>query len=172
MARLRQRTLATVRRSGTETLRPLKALAVIDGSERTGRVIECALNLAQHGCGLEVVLLGIVRKPPEGRLRGYGSFKRDEIHARLTEIIGERAVVAAARRFDKAGVLHKDRIEIGEPAATILDIADEEGCDLILIGDTVPGALQRWLANAVGLSVMTVASQVVHLAAIPVLVVK
>ena len=99
-----------------------KALVVIDGSERTGRVIEYALRLAQDGRGVEVVLLGIVPEPADGRLRGYGSFKRDEIHARLKDVIGQRAVAAAARRLEQAGVSHKDRIEVGDPAQTILRV--------------------------------------------------
>jgi nucleotide-binding universal stress UspA family protein len=150
-----------------------KVLVVIDGSERTGRVIEYALSLAQEGRrGFEVVLLGVVPEPADGRLRGYGSFKREEIHARLKGLIGQRAVVAAARRFDQAGVRHKDRIEVGDPAETILRVVAEEGCDEVLVGDPPPGVFQRWLPRVTGLSVATVASQVARLAAVPVVVVK
>jgi nucleotide-binding universal stress UspA family protein len=65
-----------------------------------------------------------------------------------------------------------DRIEVGDPAETILRVASEEGCDLILLGDEHPGALRRWLPKVTGLSLATVASQVVQLAAVPVVVVK
>ena len=153
-------------------LRPLKVLAVIDGSERTGRVIEYALGLAQNGRPLETVLLAVIRQPPDGRLRGYGSFKRDEINARLKDVIGQRAVSAAARRFDQAGISHKDRIEIGDPVETILRVAHEEGSDVVLVADGPAGAVQRWLPKAIGLSVATVASQVVQRAVVPVVVVK
>jgi nucleotide-binding universal stress UspA family protein len=152
--------------------RPLKVLAVIDGSERTGRIIAYAIDLAQRRTGVEVVLQGIVREAPDGRLRGYGSFKREEIHARLRDLVGQRSVAAAARRLDQERIAHKDRVDIGDPVAVILRTVAEEGADMVLIGDAPAGAVQRWLAKAIGLSVATVASQVALLAPVPVVVVK
>jgi nucleotide-binding universal stress UspA family protein len=169
MASLQSQERPTVRRIATAKLDSPKLLVVIDGSERTGRVIEYALRLAHdRWCGVEVVLLGIVPQPPDGRLRGYGSFKRDEIHAHLKDVIRQRAVAAAARRFDQAGVCHKDRIEVGDPAETILRVAGEEGSDIVLIGEAPAGAFRRWLPKVIGLSVATVASQVAQLAVMPV----
>ena len=147
-------------------------LAVIDGSERTNRVLDFAVDLARDGRGVEAILLGLVSEPPDGRLRGYGSFKRKEIHARLKDRMGARAVAAAARRLDQAAVTHKDRIEVGDAAETILRVADEEACDVVLLGDAPAGALRRWLPKLTGLSVTTVASEVTQLAAIPIVVVK
>lgn len=172
MASLRSQEHPTVQRTATANLGSPTVLVVIDGSERTGRVIEYAVSLAQGGRGLEVVVLGVVPEPPDGRLRGYGSFKRDEIHARLKDAIGQRAVAAAARRFDQAGVSHRERIEVGDPAETILRVAGEEGCDVVLLGDSPAGAFRRWLPKVIGLTVATVASQVAQLAAVPVVVVK
>ncbi len=151
--------------------RPLEVLAVIDGSERAGRIVEYALGLAHAGRPLQLVLLGVVREPPEGRLRGYGSFKRDEVHARLREACG-RAVAAAARRLEQEGVSHRDRIEVGDPVETILRIAREEGSDVILIGDAPAGAVRRWLGRTIGLALPTVATQVIQDAAGPVVVDK
>lgn len=172
MTSLQSQERPNVQRPAAAKLLSPKVLVVIDGSERTGRVIEYALSLAQEGRGIEVVLLGVVPEPADGRLRGYGSFKREEIHARLKGLIGQRAVAAAARRFDQAGVPHKDRIEVGNPAETILRVVAEEGCDEVLVGDAPPGVFQRWLPRVTGLSVATVASQVARLAAVPVVVVK
>jgi nucleotide-binding universal stress UspA family protein len=172
MASLRSQEHPTVERTATANLGSPKVLVVIDGSERTGRVIEYAVSLTQGDRGVEVVVLGVVPEPPDGRLRGYGSFKRDEIHARLKDAIGQRAVVAAAHRFDQAGVSHKDRIEVGDPAETILRVAAEEGCNVVLLGDAPAGAFRRWLPKVIGLSVATVASQVAQLAAVPVVVIK
>jgi nucleotide-binding universal stress UspA family protein len=152
--------------------RPLRVLAVIDGSERTGRVIEFALDLVPEGRGLEAILLGVVPDPPDGRLRGYGSFKAKDVRARLEDLVGARAVAAAARRFDQAGVTHQDRVEVGDPAETILRVAREETCDVILLGEAPVGIFRRWSLKATGVSVATVAIQVTQLAAIPVIVMK
>ena len=144
MASLQSQEHSTVLRTAA-ALHSHKVLVVIDGSERTGRVIEYALSFAQDGRGVEAVLLVVVPEPADGRLRGYGSFKRDEIHARLKYDIGQRAIAAAARRFDQAGVSYKDRVEIGDPADTILRVAGEEGCDVVLVGDAPAGTFRRWL---------------------------
>jgi nucleotide-binding universal stress UspA family protein len=105
-------------------------------------------------------------------LRGYGSFKRKDIHARLADVMSERAVAAAARRFDQAGVTHQDRIEVGDPVRSILRVAEHEACDAVLLGDPPTGALRSWLARATGLSVCTLASEVIRLATVPVVIVK
>jgi nucleotide-binding universal stress UspA family protein len=150
----------------------LKVLAVIDGSERTGHVLEYLRRLAQHGAKLEAVLLNVQPKPEDGRLRGYGSFKQEVIHDRLINDVGRRIVSSAGRRLCQAGIIHKERIEIGHTAETILRVAREETCGLILLGEAHPDALRRWLAKATGLVLGSIASQVVQLADMPVVVVK
>jgi nucleotide-binding universal stress UspA family protein len=145
---------------------------VIDGSERTGRVIEHALVLADGGRSAEVILLGVVPEPADGRLRGYGSFKREEIHAQLKSVLKQRAVNSAARRFEQAGVAHADRVEVGDPVEAILRIADEESCDIVVVGDAPAGGFRRWLPKVTGLSVATTASQVAQSANVPVVLVK
>ncbi len=164
--------LQSSEQTASKTTRPAKLLVVVDGSERAGRVIEYALGLVPNGKQREIVLLGVVRQPDDARLRGYGSFKRDQINAHLKETLGRRSISAAARRFDQAGVAHKDRIEVGDPVETILRVANEEGCDLILVADAPAGTVQRWLPKAVGLSLATIAGQVAQQAVVPVVVVK
>ena len=83
----------------------------------------------------------------------------------------QRSVSAVARRLDHEKIAHVDRVEVGDPAATIVRVAREEGVDLILIGDAPPSIVQRMLP-AIGLSVATITSQVVQRATIPVVVVK
>ncbi len=154
------------------TTRPVRALIVIDGSERTGRVLELALDLAAKGLRLEAILLGVISEPPDGRLRGYGSFKRKDIHARLKDQMGSRAVAAVGRRLEAAGIVHRDRVEVGDPAASILRVAEEEACDLIILADAPPGLVRRWLPALTGLAVSTVGSAVAQAGALPVVTVK
>jgi nucleotide-binding universal stress UspA family protein len=149
----------------------LKVLAVIDGTERTGRIIDYALGLKSLGHGFQVVVLGVVPEPATGRLRGYGTFKKAEIYGGLIDTMRQRAVSAVARRLDQEKIAHVDRVEVGDPAATVLRVAQEEDADLILLGDGPPNVVQRMLP-AIGLSVATVANQVVQRATIPVVVVK
>jgi nucleotide-binding universal stress UspA family protein len=118
------------------------------------------------------VLLNVQPNPEDGRLRGYGSFKNQAIHDRLINDLGRPVVSSAGRRLGQSGILHKERIELGDAAKTILRVAQEERCDLILLGEARPGAVRRWLAKATGVALGSIGSQVVQLADMPVVVVK
>ena len=149
-----------------------KILAVVDGSERTGRVLEYLIWLGQCATPIEVVVLNVQPEPQDGRLRGYVSFKQDEVFDRLVNDLGKPIVSSVGRTLDQIGVDHKERVELGEPVATILRCAKEERCELIVLGSPRPGAFRLWLARIVGLSFDSVASNVVQLAEMPVIVVK
>jgi nucleotide-binding universal stress UspA family protein len=150
----------------------LKVLAVIDGSERTGRVLDYLKGPALHRAALEVVLLNMQPKPEDGRLRGYGSFKKQVIQDRLINDLGRRVVSSASHRLDQAGIAHKQRIELGDTAETVLLVAREERCDLILLGEAPPGAVRRWLSKITDLAFGFRANRVAQLAEMPVLIVK
>ena len=152
--------------------RPTRALVVVDGTEEASRAVDYVVGLANGYPGLDVVLLNIQPRPAEGRLRGYGSFKQKEVLGRLINELGGRAIAAAGRRLDQAGLEHKDRVELGDAAATILRVAGAEDCDVIVLGEACPGAMSRWLARTAGLSFGSTAGQVVTLARVPVVVVK
>lgn len=149
-----------------------KILAAVDGSERTGRVLEYLIGLAESGFPIEVVVLNVQPEPEDWRLRGYGSFKQDEIHDRLVNDLGKPIVASVGRRLDQGGITHKDRIELGEPAETILRCANEESCDLIVVSEPRPGAFRRWFTRTAGLTFGSVASDITQLAEVSVVVVK
>lgn len=171
MISMQSRTQAVAERASEAVQASLKILVVIDGSERTGRIIEHVRSLKDRGYRLQVVVLGMVPEPATGRLRGYGSFKQGEVRSGLKHAMQERAVSAVARRLDQEKIYHNDRIEIGDPVVTILRVAREEEADLILLGRGPPGLAERLLAP-IGLSVATVTNQVVQRAPVPVVVVK
>lgn len=172
MATLRSQDRVAAPKARGASSKPLRVLVVIDGSERAGRVIENVIGLSSERRPLHPVLLAVVPETPDGRLRGYGSFKREDVLARLVEAFGKRPLAAAGRRLDQARLPHKDRIEIGDAVETVLRIAGEEGCDLIVLGQAPPGRLGRWLPGIVGLAPATVTSRVVQQADVPVVVVK
>ncbi len=149
-----------------------KIQAAVDGFERTGRVLEYLIGLAESGIPIEVVVLNVQPAPEDWRLRGYRSFKQDEVHDRLVNDLGKPIVASVGRRLDQEGIAHKDRIELGEIAETILRCANEERCNLILVSEPRSGAFRRWLTKTVGLTFASVASDVVQLAEVPVVVVK
>jgi nucleotide-binding universal stress UspA family protein len=170
-----QRERATARGERTRQAgeaRILRILATVDGSECTGRVMKYLLGLHALHAPFEVVLLNIQPEPGDWRLRGYGWFKRETIRERLVDDLGRPALASAGRRLDGAGIAHKDRIELGEAADTIVRCAREEECDFIVLAEHAPGAVRRWLMRSAGVSIGSVASIVIGLAHVPVVVAK
>jgi nucleotide-binding universal stress UspA family protein len=156
----------------TGETRTSRILAIVDGSEGTGRVIKYLLGLRALGAPFDVVLLNIQPEPEDWRLRGYGWFKREAIRERIVSDLGRPAVASAGRQLDGAGIAHKDRIELGEAADTIVRCAREEECDFIVLAEPTPGAVRRWLMRSAGMSIGSIASVVIAFAHVPVVVAK
>lgn len=152
--------------------RAQKILAAVDGSERTGHILEYLIGLTKSGNPIEVVVLNVQPEPEDWRLRGYGSFKQDEVHDRLVNDLGKPIVKSVGRRLDQADIAHKERIELGAPVETILRCANEERCDLIVVSEPRPAAIRRWFTRTTGLSFGSVAGKLVQFAEMPVIVVK
>lgn len=148
-----------------------KVLAVVDGSARTADVIE--FLVAQVGdTAQEVVVLNVQPLPEDWRMRGYETFKRDEIRDRLVNDRGRPVVASVAGALDRAGIAHKERVEIGDTAETIERCAREEGCEQIVIAEPRSGVLRRWLALQAGVTVGSVVPQLLELTDLPVVVVR
>jgi nucleotide-binding universal stress UspA family protein len=150
--------------------RPLKVLAAVDGSERTGRVLEFLLSLAT--LPITVVVLNVQPAPEDWRLRGYLSFKADEIFDRLVHDLGEPIVKGVGRRLADARIAHSEIVKIGAFTESVLACQREEGCNLIVVSTKRANRLQLFLLRVFGASVRSSASELVQLAEVPVVVVK
>ena len=149
----------------------LKVLAVVDNSESTNAVLRQVHELSRNG-SVDVLLLNVQPKPQDWRLRGYRSFKRDEVEDRLISDLGGKVVESAGRQLSAAGLMHRHRIELGESAETILRCAREENCDLIVIAEPPPRSLRRWLIRTCSIVIGSAASVVAQLSPVPVVVAK
>jgi nucleotide-binding universal stress UspA family protein len=148
-----------------------KVLAVVDGSARTADVIEFLVEQAAD-CAQEVVVLNVQPQPESWRLRGYETFKQDEVHDRLVNDLGKPVVASVASALDRVGIGHKERVEIGKIAETIERCAREEDCEQIILAEPRSGALRRWLARQAGVTVGAVVPQLLELTDRPVVVVR
>lgn len=166
-----KQSIATTRPDKPPTQQSLRVLAAIDGSEGSGRVLNHVMCLPQRYGAVEVVVLNVQPKPQDWRLRGWGWFQREAIHDRLINDLGRRVIASADRQLDAAGIIHRNRIELGEAGETIARCAREEGCDLVVLAEPRPGAVRMWLMRKGGLSTGSIAGIVVHLAQVPVVLV-
>jgi len=137
-------------------------LVPIDGSEDALRALAHAIGELRGQAGSRLHLLN-VQTPPihpwPGKL-----VAPDVIDEELRRA-GEAIVVAAARPAAAAGVACTREVRIGHPAAEIADCARELGCDAIVMGT-------RGLGRVANLVLGSVAHKVVHLAEVPVTLVR
>jgi nucleotide-binding universal stress UspA family protein len=141
----------------------LKILIAVDGSAHAQRAIEAAVRLQAQTRGLEAILLNVREWPlfygdlPPAR---YAEIESDQI-GHQKEVL--EAALAAARQsgLERVSIL----AESGEPAAGIARVAQEQGVDQIVIGTHGRGAVGSLLIGSV-------AQRVVHLAKVPVMLVK
>lgn len=148
-----------------------RILIAADGSERTNRLVDYCLNLGAK-MPMEALILNVQPEPEDWRLRGYGSFKRAEIRERLIEDLGQPIVSSVARKLKARGIKHRMRVEIGDPAGTVVRVAEEENSDLIVLPEPRANALTRWLARNAGVYFGSVTAQIVELSETPVLIAK
>lgn len=137
-------------------------LLPVDGSES-------ALHAARHVVGLagmlKEVVVHVVNVQPLGDDWMVRRMLKSEELAKLEQDWGEAAIAPARAILREAGVACTDRIVQGEVAKTIARLAQELACDQIVMG--------TWGRSALGGLVLgSVAVKVLHLASVPVTLVK
>jgi nucleotide-binding universal stress UspA family protein len=135
-------------------------LVAIDGSESSLSAAKFALQLARQLSG-KVTLLTVLPEPevaPLGPVSGYAVLRPPTSDADLKRI-RERLDALAAEH----DVVCQPRVEMGHVAETIIDVAQRESVDLIVMGARGSGAGRRFLLGSVS-------DRVVHHAHCPVTV--
>jgi nucleotide-binding universal stress UspA family protein len=133
-----------------------RLLVAYDGSDGARRALKETARLAHNGVAVTVVSVA-EPLPHVGRAPAM----------RLPEEEAERARELAEAK----ALLHEQGVEAdtveryGDPATMILDEAEAEGADLIVLGTRGLGAGKRWLLGSVS-------TKVLHHAACNVLVVR
>jgi nucleotide-binding universal stress UspA family protein len=141
----------------------MKVLIAIDGSDHSRRAIEAAARLARQGAAVEAVLLNVRESPVY-----YGElppFDYESLNSALLQ--RQTAILEAGVAQARNAGLENPSTEAAEgvPAREITRVADERGVDCIVMGTRGMNALG-------GLLLGSVAQRVVHLATVPVMLVK
>ena len=140
----------------------LKILAPIDGSHNAERVIDYLIQLASRAKGTEITLIN-VREPVDAPQ--VHRFWNDQQIREFQQQEGDLLLDAARKRLDSAGVRYSAEVIIGEIAPAIATQASAKGCDMIVMGTRGMGTIANLLMGSV-------ATKVVHLATVPVTLVK
>jgi nucleotide-binding universal stress UspA family protein len=141
----------------------MKLLIAVDGSDHSRRAIEAAARLAKQGVGIDAVLLNVSEGPVYyGELPPF-DFESIARSLRQQQQTLLEAALAQARNSGLATL--STQAAQGQAAQEIVRAAAECGVDCIVMGTRGMNALG-------GLLLGSVAQRVVHLAAMPVMLVK
>ena len=135
-----------------------KILVPMDGSETALRALDHAIRRRDGG---EILLLHVQPAIPASvgdfvGANAVGGYHREE---------AEKALGAGKARLASAGIPHTAEYRTGNVADTIAAYAAETGCDEIVIGSRGSGGFA-------GMILGSVASRVLHVATVPVTIVK
>lgn len=132
----------------------MKILIAVDGSE-------LALNAVRHGLALRLeglrasFVLATVQDPTY--LYEMVLAPDAEVLERASAEAGAHALESAEALFKAAGVRVKREIGSGDPAQTLVEIAELNGCELIILGARGLGSLRGALLGSVSQAVLRAA---------------
>jgi nucleotide-binding universal stress UspA family protein len=142
-----------------------KLVVPVDGSEHSDCAVQAAIDMTKC-CGASVFLLHVIRDlslPREIR----AMIASGEITAPRMQILEDSANIIlqnAHQKFEESGIPDvRGKVLFGDPASSILEFAEQNGADLIVLG-------QRGLAGREGL-LGGVARKLVNIASISCLIV-
>lgn len=143
-------------------------LVPVDFSEHSEAALVLATELAQ-GLGAPVMVLHVVHDP--GTMPGYyARVAKKKVLARLEDVAGEMLdaflTKVRERHPELKGLGKAERLLVsGLPVTRIVQVAEKKGARLIVLGSKGATGLKHLLLGSV-------AEQVLHLAEIPVTIVK
>jgi len=138
----------------------MKILVPIDGSETSLRAVHYIAK-AFPRAETEVHLINVQAPLPSAVSDFVGVAERSAYHQEE----GERSLADARRTLEEAGIAHHVHLAVGGVADTIVGHAASLGCDQIVIGS-------RGLSPLPNLLLGSTTTRVLHLADVPVTVVK
>jgi nucleotide-binding universal stress UspA family protein len=143
----------------------VKFLLAVDGSEsavRATRQLVTALPLYAETPAIELVNV----HPPLPYVGGFSgiAISKDMVERYYKEE-GEKALAPSAKVLDEAGAKYTAQLLVGDVPRTIVQHAHETGCTMIYMGSRGMGAVSNLVLGSV-------ATKVLHLADVPVVLVR
>jgi nucleotide-binding universal stress UspA family protein len=126
-----------------------RIVAGTDGSPTATEAVRRAIRLASLA-GVSLDIVSAYQPVPRSRLREAEQGAPDDVRHE----IGPRQDVdvflnAASREASEAGVEAETHARDGDPAAVLIDVAEEVGADLIVVGSVGMTGAKRFLLGSV-----------------------
>ena len=140
----------------------MKILIPLDGSTLALDAVHHALNLHSNGLRASFVL-ATVQEPDTmyDMLMVPDAEARESVH----QTLGAQALAAAEALVTAAGAAFEREVRAGYPATMLIEIAEDYGCDSIIIAANGKGTLRSALLGSVSQAIL-------HTSTLPVTIVK
>jgi nucleotide-binding universal stress UspA family protein len=139
----------------------MKVLLPVDGSALSLEAVHHAIRLVRDGLKADFVLANV--QAPSS-LYELVVVHDAEALRRVALEAGEHALAPAESLLAEAGITHETEIASGEPAHTLLDLIESNGCDAVIMGAHGEGASSAVLG--------AVAQSLLRHSSVPVMIVR
>lgn len=109
----------------------MKIMLAVDGSEPSLAAVRHALTLAAQGLRATYVLAN-VQEPPS--LYEVVVAHDPDVLAQVRGAAGSDLLAPAAALLDAAGAEYESEVAGGDPSTLLVDLAENYGCDLVVMG--------------------------------------
>lgn len=140
----------------------MKILLPFDGSPLALEAVRFVIRMAADGLDTSVVLANVQEPASLYELMvAHDPLVIEQVSAAA----GANTLQAAQALLDAAGLAYETEVASGDPAHTLVDILENYGCDLVVMGASGTSALRSALLGSVS-------NEVLHAAGVPVMIVK
>lgn len=139
-----------------------KVLIPVDGSAGSERAVRHVVELSKWVSTVQVDLINVQTTVDAWEVKRF--LREEEIEA-MQRALSDEATEAARAILDAAGIAYETHHAIGEVAQSIAEFVESHGCNQIVMGSRGMGSLQ-------GLLLGSTSTKVLHLAHVPVTLVK
>jgi nucleotide-binding universal stress UspA family protein len=141
----------------------MKILLPVDGTELSLHETRFALHLVQQGLKASFVLVNV--QEPASFYEIVTADSPGLIQEAAHEAGGD-LMAPSAKLLEQAGVRFDTAVVQGDPAQAMLELIEEYGCGMVIMGARGLGALRRWLEGG------STSQRLAQMSPVPVLLVK
>lgn len=140
----------------------MKILLPFDGSASAVAAVRTAIRLIDDGLDASVVLAN-VQEPAS--LYELMVAHDPQVIEQASAAAGAHTLQVAQALLEDAGIVYESDVANGDPANMLLELIENYGCDLVIMGASGTSALRSALLGSVS-------NEVLHAAGVPVMIVK
>lgn len=140
----------------------MKILLPFDGSASALDAVHFVIRLGSDGLNLSVVLAN-VQEPAS--LYELVVAHDPQVIEKVSAAAGANTLKPAQVLLDVAGIAYETEVATGDPAHTLVDILENYGCDMVVMGASGTSTLRSALLGSVS-------NELLHAAGVPVMIVK